>query len=370
MRNNRIRLLLGIIVLLASIGILWFFKVADSWQRMAWIIAALIVNFLVTTIGAYYGKQKLEGYEEAIKQLSEGSFAGIATLASSDGRILGSLGQALATLGSKLLQFTDNARQIVTELVQSGEDLLTTSEEINASIQEVASTANQFAGTVQQVSATSRLLAESSLLVGETTMEHLSRIEDVVNQMNQSEKAIMELSNIRKDLSARYEQINKFVGDITDIAEQTNMLALNAAIEAARAGEQGRGFAVVAEEVRQLAEQSGRAANEVRRVVANIAEGDAKADSALEINIKAIHDGSQILRSMTESFVELKKKVDDSISQMQHINTGIQQLSSGSQQIAAAAQEQAASIEQIADKAKVLSEIAERLQSYIQEFGN
>ena len=370
MRNNRKRLFLGIAVLLASIGILWFLRVADSWQRMAWIVATLLVNYFITTIGAYYGKQRIGDYEEVIQLLSEGSFTGVDALRSSDDRMLGPLGEALANLGSKLRQFTDNARHIVTELVQSGEDLLTTSEEINASIQEVASTANQFAGTVQQVSATSKVLAESSIRVGETTMEHLSRIEDVVNQMSQIETAIMELSTIRKDLSQRYEQINKFVGDITDIAEQTNMLALNAAIEAARAGEQGRGFAVVAEEVRQLAEQSGRAANEVRRVVANIAEGDAKADSALEINIKAIHDGSQILRSMTDSFVELKKEVDDSITQMQNINAGIQQLSSGSQQIAAAAQEQAASIEQIAGKAKTLSEIAERLQSYIEEFGN
>ena len=182
MRNNRKGLLLGIAVLLASIGILWFLRVAESWQRMAWIIAALIVNFLVTTIGAYYGKQKLEGYEEAIKQLSEGSFAGIDTLASSDDRILGSLGQALATLGSKLLQITDSDRQIVTELVQSGEDLLTTAEEIIASIQEVASTATQFAGTVQHVSATSRLLAEACVLVVVTIIDHLSRIYDVVNQ--------------------------------------------------------------------------------------------------------------------------------------------------------------------------------------------
>lgn len=58
--------------------------------------------------------------------------------------------------------------------------------------------------------------------------------------------------------------ITQIVDIITTIADQTNLLALNAAIEAARAGEQGKGFAVVAEEVRKLAEQSGKAAGEIR----------------------------------------------------------------------------------------------------------
>jgi methyl-accepting chemotaxis protein len=67
------------------------------------------------------------------------------------------------------------------------------------------------------------------------------------------------------ELATKSEQIGTIVATITGIAEQTNLLALNAAIEAARAGDQGRGFAVVAEEVRQLAEESQRAAEEIGR---------------------------------------------------------------------------------------------------------
>jgi len=368
MRDTWKRLIRGAIVIVVSVGIIKFLRITDSWQELAWIVVILVANFLLAGVGVYVGKQKLEGLEHVTEQLAAGDFSSVDTLTASEDKLLGSLGRALAALGDRLRLFMSNAQGISHDVVQSGADLLNASEQINASIQEVASAANQFASGVQQVGATSRILADSSLRVGEITEEHLDRIQDVVNQMTQIEEAITQLSTIREDLGQRYEQINKFVGDITDIAEQTNMLALNAAIEAARAGEQGRGFAVVAEEVRQLAEQSGRAANEVQRVVANISEGDAQADAAVEINVRAVKGGRDILESMSESFVEVKQEVDRSIAEMQHISSSIQQLSSGSQQIAAAAQQQAASIEQISDKAGALNEIAERLRNYVQEF--
>lgn len=65
-----------------------------------------------------------------------------------------------------------------------------------------------------------------------------------------------------EDASKKIEQI---ISVIEEIAFQTNLLALNAGVEAARAGEAGKGFAVVAQEVRELAQRSGRAAKTSRR---------------------------------------------------------------------------------------------------------
>ncbi|MBR7551545.1 chemotaxis protein, partial [Mycobacterium tuberculosis] len=82
-------------------------------------------------------------------------------------------------------------------------------------------------------------------------------------------------SNIRA-LSEAVDGIGEVLGLIRNIAAQTNLLALNATIEAARAGEAGRGFAVVAAEVKQLADQTARATDDIERRVQDIqgATGD------------------------------------------------------------------------------------------------
>jgi methyl-accepting chemotaxis protein len=108
--------------------------------------------------------------------------------------------------------------------------------------------------------------------------------------LDQSRKAIL-------DIQKSSHNVHEIVVTISDIASQTNLLAFNAAIEAARAGEHGLGFSVVAGEVRKLAENSGKAAREIARLINE--------------TITLVDDGGTISAQVKDAFDLIERSVNN-----------------------------------------------------------
>ena len=156
----------------------------------------------------------------------------------------------------------------------------------------------------------------------------------IVEGMKRVDEKSDEMMELIGRLAQSVDVVSGFVSSITSIADQTNLLALNAAIEAARAGEAGRGFAVVAEEVRKLAEESGRAASSVRGLIDTLQTGARETmDSSTQ--------SSELLTATMKKADGAKESLSDAMSQIDKANDRIQS-------IAAVAEEQAASSREIA----------------------
>jgi methyl-accepting chemotaxis protein len=112
----------------------------------------------------------------------------------------------------------------------------------------------------------------------------------------QGRKTMESLALSIEEVSKNSDSIKEMVQLIMDISEQTNLLAMNAAIEAAHAGEYGKGFAVVAEEIRKLADKSGKSAREIQGVVSGIAEN--------------INQNQKLSGQAGENFKELNQEIE------------------------------------------------------------
>jgi methyl-accepting chemotaxis protein len=184
-------------------------------------------------------------------------------------------------------------------------------------------------------------------------------------------------------------RIGPIVGAISGIAEQTNLLALNAAIEAARAGEHGRGFAVVAEEVRSLAEEAGRAAQQIGGLIAEVqfgttevvalveASGDRTAEGmltveethqALRLLAEAVDGVSVRVATMARSADQIAADLEGLHSEIGEVSMLAEDSSSSAEQVSASTQETSATAQQLASGARDLSQTAGELERITQGF--
>ncbi len=153
-----------------------------------------------------------------------------------------------------------------------------------------------------------KLVEETESLIG----QGMEIVHVLGERAQETTEMTAKVSQSITSLKEESETINSFVGTITSISEQTNLLSLNASIEAARAGEAGRGFAVVAEEIRKLADDSAKAAGQIRNNVSNIEAQTAtsvkdadKAQEMVALQTEAVEKAISVFSNMKEQMNEL-----------------------------------------------------------------
>lgn len=219
---------------------------------------------------------------------------------------------------------------------------------------------------IQQVSNIAREV-ESLVANAEEMIHHGMELVQVLGERAGETTAVTaKVEESILELKKESEIIDRFVGMITDISEQTNLLSLNASIEAARAGEAGRGFAVVAEEIRKLADNSAEAAGEIRNNVGHISaqttvsvESAKQAGSMVALQTEAVSEVTGVFRDMNQA-------MDDLFCGLKQILEKTGQADRDREDALEAVQNISAIIEETAQSAEVVRTVAENLQRNVE----
>jgi methyl-accepting chemotaxis protein len=313
------------------------------------------------------------------------------------------MGERLRGIVSEVVGSADKIAASASDLSAVSEELAASSSQVSSAMLEIASgaenqrnelNATQTALELQRKTNTEMTDAASRVArLGEQIRtvadRHRNDIAAAGNTLLDVREVVRTTGMEVTQLAQQSTAIDDFVDLIKRISSQTNLLALNAAIEAARAGEHGRGFAVVAEEVRQLADESARAAEDVARttrvireqveeVTATMAVGQAKVRG-----IESVAEGAA--RGLTEivAAVEQVEQAAAQVTRAAHENRGVteqlgaqaQQVvsravahASSAEQVTAASQQQGASTQEMAAAAGDLLQAAEKLRGMVRGF--
>jgi methyl-accepting chemotaxis protein len=233
------------------------------------------------------------------------------------------LNTAIDTMAGTMRRIGGNAGALST----ASEELSATSGQLSSSAEESATQASVVAGAAEEVSANVATVAagteEMSAAIREISMNAVAASEVAARAVDAATQTTATMTKLGESSA----EIGNVIKVITSIAEQTNLLALNATIEAARAGEAGKGFAVVANEVKELAQETAKATEDIARRVEAIQQDAAAAVSAI--------DGiGSVVAQISDRQTTIASAVEEQTATTEEMARNVAEAASGSTEIA------------------------------------
>ncbi len=227
---------------------------------------------------------------------------------------------------SQVTGASKNLLGLAGSLSSSSQTMTRTSNTVAASTEEMSANMNNVAASMEQFTVNIGTVATSSEEMSATIAEISASTGKAKEITGQAVTAAGKATSQVSELGAAAQDIGKVTEAISAISSQTNLLALNATIEAARAGEAGRGFAVVANEIKELAQQTAQATEEIRGKIQGIQHTTSQ--TVLEIGqiSSVIGDVDAIVGSIAAAVEEQSVTTHDIAENVGQASTGVQQV--------------------------------------------
>ena len=241
---------------------------------------------------------------------------------------------SMGRMGEGLRKFIADLRESIGSINNNAKELATASQQLTTTSHQMASNAEETSAQADSVSTASEQVSKNVDTVAVSAEEMNSSIKEIARNATDAASVVARAVKITKETDTMIQALGESsteIGDvvkvITSIAEQTNLLALNATIEAARAGEAGKGFAVVANEVKELANQTAEATENISKKIKDI-------QTKTHSSVDAIGEITRIIHQIDEITGTIASSVEEQTATTTEIGHNVAQAAKGSGDIA------------------------------------
>lgn len=371
-------------------------------------VACLVVAIGITILLALSITQVIKRIIQVTQKVEQGDFTARTHIVRHDE--MGQLSKSVDHMLDNIQRLIKNAVETSHEVDEVADAVLRTSqtnqeaamqvsmaiENVSKGMEDQVEQVNHGFGVVEQLAKHINLVVENTSEVQNSSKEanqlsvsglrEVSELSDNTQEMNQVISAIMVSI---QELGQSSGKIGEIVQTITSISEETNLLSLNSSIEAARAGEAGRGFAVVATEVRKLAQESAKAAQQIdqiiREIVQSVQKTEGIAKSVNQMNTsqansveKTVHVFNKIsnalehvenhIQTLHHSMEEMSGYKDQMMQSMEHIHEVTEDSASASEEITASSIEQGNNMAHMTGYVASLNQITGALKETLSQY--
>lgn len=363
-----------------------FVAEAQAAYTKAW-ITMLSLTALAMALGALAAFLITRGITrpltEAVRMaqlVATGDLTGQITVAAHDetGQLMQSLKHMNDSLTTVIRQVSAHAESVAsaaTQLAAASSQIAVGSQHQSEATSAMSAAVEEMTVSIDQVAENAKQAQIISTEAGDLSSQGAQEIHEVMDGVRKIGDSVGDSARVIRELEQKSNQISQVTKVIKEIADQTNLLALNAAIEAARAGEQGRGFAVVADEVRQLAERTTRATQEIATMVESIQSGTCSAVATMETAVTRAHDGARLADQAGVSVSSIKDGAVRVVGVVNDISLALKEQSAASndiaknvEKIAQMVEENSAAMQETASTAAQLERQSESLNEVVSRF--